>query len=179
MNIKQLIKRLRDFPAAYLIIILGFVFLTGFNIEERKDLQNPGQPLEERAAQDSLPKAKDDLWSNFSKCKINLIEDKKADIYTYGITYTPEVKAMEGKEISIRGFMLPLEATEKFKHFILSKRTPTCAFCPPGQPNEIIDVWTDKPVEWNENIVKVTGKLQFIENKQLGVFFKIKDAKLN
>lgn len=71
-------------------------------IEERKDLQTGSQPSEERAAQDKI-------WSDFAKCKVNMIEDTKNDVYNYGINYTPEVKAMAGKEITVDGFMLPLE----------------------------------------------------------------------
>ena len=88
-----------------------------------------------------------------------------------------QVKAMEGKQFTISGFMLPLEATEKFHHFILSKRTPTCPFCPPGEPNEIVDVWTEQPVSWDEDIIKVTGMFELMTNSELGLFFKVSKAK--
>lgn len=93
-----------------LFAILAFFSLTAMTIEERKDLKDPrlNQPPEERAAQDKLPQAQDGIWDKLTKCKVNLIEDAKKDIYQYGITYTPEVKAMAGKEVTIDGFMLPL-----------------------------------------------------------------------
>ena len=72
--------------------------------------------------------------------------------------------------------MLPLEPSEKFTHFLLSKRTPTCPFCPPGKPNDIIEVFTDKPVTWDEGIVVVNGTLRFTRNPELGLFFQLKDA---
>lgn len=163
------------------IALTVFCSITAMTTEERKDLRDMRltQPPEERMAQGKLPQSKDNIWNTFTSCKINLIEDAKNDVYEYGITYTPEVKAMAGKEITITGFMLPLEATEKFQHFILSKRTPTCPFCPPGQPNEVIDVWTDKPISWDENLVKVKGMLEFINDRKLGMFFKISKAHVN
>lgn len=176
----KIIRKLRDFPAAYTkqsfiinfcCLALAFIFLSGFSVESAK-------PPEVQAAQEKLRKSKDSLWEDFAECKINTTADIMNDRYLYGITYTPKVKKLEGKEITISGFMLPLEATEKFKHFLLARRAPTCAFCPPGQPNEIIDVWTDKPVQWDDNIVKVTGKFNFMENKELGVFFQMKDSKI-
>jgi len=133
----------------------------------------PTQPADERAAQENLPKAKDETWERLGKCKVTMSEDTKNDMYVYGINYTPEVKAMEGKDITITGFMLPLEASEKFKHFILSKRTPTCPFCPPGEPNEIIDVYTAQPVSWIESAIKIRGKFGFTKDQQLGMFFKM------
>ena len=152
------------------LILAAFLLLSGFS--EQKAPANIGQPTDERKAQDALPQANDDMWKTFGKCKVHL--DQKN--YKYSIDYTPEVKAMERKEITVSGFMLPLESTEKFKHFLLSKRTPTCPFCPPGEPNEIVEVFTKKPVTWDEGIVVVTGKFGFTSNPELGLFFQLKDA---
>src|SRR5262249_15317611 len=85
------------------------------------------QPMDERKAQDMLTQSHDSQWSTFAKCKVKL-DPKK---YIYSIELTPEVKAMDGQPLTISGFMLPLEPKEKFTHYLLSKRTPTCPFCPP------------------------------------------------
>ena len=140
----------------------------------KQDSSTLGQPLEERKAQDKLPKSKDPMWVLLAKTKIHL-EEKKG---LYSAAYPDEVKALVGTQVTISGFMLPLEATEKFKHFIISKRTPTCPFCPPGEPNEIADVWLETPVKWSEDVVKVTGTFELMNNAQLGMFFKITKAKI-
>jgi len=139
----------------------------------KQDSSTLGQPLEERKAQDKLPKSKDPMWEILAKTKI------KSDFAKgyFSAEYPPEVKALVGKEITISGFMLPLESTESFKHFILSKRTPTCPFCPPGEPNEIIDVWMDKAVKWDEDTIKVSGTFELMNNTELGLFFKLTKAK--
>ncbi len=144
--------------------------LCGFTVEQAP--AGVGQPGDERKAQDALPQAQDDIWKTFAKCKVHLDQKK----YTYSIDYTAEVKTMEGKQVTVSGFMLPLESTEKFTHFLLSKRTPTCAFCPPGEPNEIVEVFTKEPVTWAEDIVVVTGTMKFTTNPELGLFFQLKDA---
>lgn len=129
----------------------------------------------ERKAQEKLPQSKDGIWSVLGKCKVHY-DPKK---YTYSITFTDEVKAMEGKPFTVSGFMLPLEPKEQFNHFLLSKRTPTCAFCPPGEPNEIVDIYTKKPVKWEEGLVIVTGTMRFTNNPDLGLFFQMKDAEMS
>lgn len=158
-------KTLRPALAAAAIILL-----CGFTVEQAPE--GIGQPADERQAQDALPQSYDDMWNVFGKCTVHL--DKKN--YTYSIDYTPEVKAMEHKQITISGFMLPLESEETFNHFLLSKRTPTCPFCPPGEPNEIVEVFTKEPVAWDEGIVTVTGTMRFTKNPELGLFFQLKDA---
>ena len=152
------------------LILAAFLVSSGFSKQDAP--ANIGQPIDERKAQDALPQSHDDIWKTFGKCKVHLDQKK----YMYSIDFTPEVKAMEGKEVTVSGFMLPLESTEKFRHFLLSKRTPTCFFCPPGEPNEIVEVFTKKPVTWDEGIVVVTGKFGFTSNPELGLFFQLKDA---
>ena len=132
------------------------------------------QPLDERKAQDSLPQSRDPIWQKLGETKI--IVSKKEGYYSAKIP--SDVRLLSGKQVAIKGFMLPLESTEKFKHFLVSKRTPTCPFCPPGEPNEIIDVWTDVPVAWTEDMVTVKGTFQLMNDKEMGLFFKLKDAKL-
>lgn len=132
-----------------------------------------GQPDDERKVQDNLPIAKDSLWTVFAKTKVSMDADKS----TYKAAIPDDIKKMVGEKIKISGFILPLETTEKFKHFLLSKRTPTCAFCPPGSPNEIIEVYTDEPIAWLDELVTFEGVFSLIDNQEMGVFFEMKKAK--
>lgn len=150
-------------PCRLLFLPMMLLALSGFMTEEISA---------ERRAQDKLPQSQDEMWKTFGACKVHY-DNKK---YTYSITYTPEVKALAGKKITVSGFMLPLESKEQFTHFLLSKRTPTCPFCPPGEPNEIVEVFSKKPVKWDDGMVIVTGPLSFTTNPDLGLFFQIKDA---
>lgn len=89
-----------------------------------------------------LPKSHVPMWAVLGKTKIDVDED--AGVYL--AKFPPEVKALDGKKVTIKGFMLPLESSERFNYFLLSKRTPTCYYCPPGEPNEIVDVNVAFPV---------------------------------
>ena len=154
--------------AACLLAVL--VSVSAFSKQENAAALS--QPSDERKAQDALPQANDPMWTSLTACKVHY-DDKK---HTYSVTYTPEVKAMEGQQETITGFMMPLEPTEKFNHFLLSKRTPTCPFCPPGEPNEIVEIFTKKPMKYTEGMLVVTGTMKFTLNPDLGLFFQLKDA---
>src|SRR5690349_502048 len=105
-----------------IIVAFSFFLLCGFSL----------QPLDERKTQDSLPMSKNPLWETLKKTKIK-VDKKRGD---YSAVIPQNVKGMSGKELTVSGFMMPLESKDKFTHFLLSKRTPTCPFCPPGEPNE-------------------------------------------
>lgn len=132
------------------------------------------QPLDERKAQDTLPQSRHPVWATLAKTKIKIDELKGL----YSAVVPANVKALSGKEMTVSGFMLPLESKQKFKHFLLSKRTPTCPFCPPGEPNEVIDVWMQGPVAYTEDLVTVRGNFVLMNDREMGLFFKLSKAKL-
>ena len=132
------------------------------------------QPLDERKAQEALPMSQSPIWQILGKTKITA-DDKQG---YFNAVIPAAVKALAGKEVTVSGFMMPLESKEKFTHFLLAKRTPTCPFCPPGEPNEIIEVWTGKAVSYTENVITVKGIFALMNNRDMGVFFKLKEAKI-
>ncbi len=147
--------------------------------KDSDEFQSILQPEEERQAQDTLPKSNDILWSVLAKTKL-----KKTDNPDIVKPHFPnEVLSLDGKSVIISGFMLPMESTEKFTHFMLSKRTPTCFFCAPGTQAEIIEVFASKPTIWESDLIKVKGTIKLLHKEEGSAdssffFFQIKDAKI-
>ena len=113
----------------------------------------------------------DPIWRNFAKCKIKLDQN-----LSYKITYAPSVIPMGGKKITISGFIQPIEAKDKFSHFLLTKNAPTCAYCPPSKPNEVVEVFSFKPLTWKQDLVTISGTLILVNDSNNGIFFQMKDA---
>jgi uncharacterized protein len=133
-----------------------------------------GQPPDESALQKTLPQVRDELWSKFVRCKLDYDEDKG----TYSIRLTPEVKALDGKTITVRGFILPMDGSDRTQHFLISRNTPVCLYCPPGAPNEVVEVQTLRTVPWTDKIVSVTGKLRLINDEEKALFFRMENAQV-
>lgn len=94
----------------------------------------------------------------------------------FNISYTQDTKDLVGKKLVVKGFIMPLEASEKFTHFLLTKSTPSCFFCPPENTNETIDIYLTKAITWDENMIAVKGVFELNNNLDLGLFFKIDNA---
>jgi uncharacterized protein len=137
-------------------------------------MQPTGQPLDEIAAQRGLPRMQDAVWSKLVKCKLDYDEENG----TYSIKATPEVKALDGKTITLRGFVLPMDGSDRTSHFLISRNTPVCMYCPPGQPNEVVEVYTSHPIAWTEKPVSVTGKFTLINDQEKAIFFKVENAEV-
>ena len=128
-----------------------------------------GQPADERAAQNKLPHAQSPVWAKFLASKVSY--NNRTGLYS--IAVTPEVKDLAGKPVTINGFVLPLDGSDHTSHFLLTRNTPVCMFCPPGEPNEVVEVISPHPILWTDKIVSVTGPLKLINNGEKGMFFQI------
>jgi hypothetical protein len=132
------------------------------------------QPANEIASQKLLPQVRDELWAKLVKCKLDYNEDKG----TYSIHVTPEVKALDGKTITVKGFVLPMDGSDRTQHFLISRNTPVCMYCPPGQPNEVVEVQAKRPIAWTNKVVAITGKLSLINDGEQALFFRIEDGEV-
>ena len=90
--------------------------------------------------------------------------------------FSGTVAALDQKEITVQGFMLPLDMGEKHALFILSAVAPTCAFCIPGGPEAVVEVRAKRPVAYTDNPVTVTGRLSVLKDDPTGVFYRLTDA---
>lgn len=132
----------------------------------------PGQSAEvvqERAVQQDLPKSADPLWAVLRTTKI--LEDRRTGLFT--ARHSPQVQALAGQTLTLSGFMVPIEQEEMTRHFLVSRYTPVCLFCPPGDPNEVVEVRTRKPLKASYDMVKVTGTFSLANNGEKGLFFRL------
>jgi uncharacterized protein len=131
-----------------------------------------GQPPEERAAQRALPRSRAPLWAVLAHTRIG--ENDKTGDYT--VAFPAEVKALNGQAVTLTGFMMPLDAQRRSRHFLLAKYTPVCPFCPPGEPNEVVEVTVGQGVPVTDRLLTVSGKLALINNAEKGLFFRVDAA---
>lgn len=163
---------MRRFVLAFLCIVTlsGFSIMDGGEItQENIQLLDPNDP-----ANANMPKSDDPLWDTLMTSKV----DVNGDTGAYRIAFSDAVRALDGKYIKISGFLMPLEATETFSHVLLSRKAPSCFFCLPGGPNEMIEVYTDKPIGWSDNMVIFEGRLKLVKDEETGMVYVMEKAKL-
>lgn len=131
-----------------------------------------GQPLSERKVQATLPQSGAALWRTLVTTQIR----ENTNAGTFSAVHPPAVRALVNTNVQISGFMLPLDTTTRSRHFLLSKATPTCFFCPPGAPNEVIEVYATTPIPITDKLVVVTGRFALINDQEKGMFFRVNNA---
>jgi hypothetical protein len=106
--------------------------------------------------------SKIDMWDAFAKTKFEPKYHEKLGEYLFAPTFTAELKALEGKEVSLEGYYVPF-APEGGNYIILSKFPMSqCFFCGGGGPESIVEVYFAKglPKFQIDDLVTVKGKLK-------------------
>ena len=107
-------------------------------------------------------------------------DKKKYDYQYYKPDFSKEVKELEGKEVTIKGFMFPLGAADEQKLFLLGPFPVGCPFHYHVAPALIVEVHAEKaPVKFSYDPVLVKGKLALVINDvENNTFYRLTDAEL-
>jgi hypothetical protein len=121
-------------------------------------------------------------WKLFGATKETDVKGKADDGYDfqyYKPGFTPELKALDGKDIVVKGFMFPLDEDEKQKLFLLGPFPVSCPFHYHVGPSLVIEVHADgNPVKFSYDPVVITGKLQLVsDDPENSTFYRVLDAK--
>jgi uncharacterized protein len=84
--------------------------------------------------------------------------------------------ALNQKNQRVQGFMMPLEAGEKQRHFLLSSVPMSCGFCVPGGPESMVEVRTKTPVAYTLEPVTVEGRFQVLLDDPYGLYYRVTEA---
>lgn len=90
--------------------------------------------------------------------------------------FSNNITVLDKKEVKLQGFMLPLDMGEKQKRFILTAMPPSCAFCLPGGPDQLVEVQAKAPVKYGFEPIVLTGRLQVLRDDPMGLYYRLVDA---
>jgi uncharacterized membrane protein YcgQ (UPF0703/DUF1980 family) len=121
-----------------------------------------------------------DMWKEFAKTKFEPKYDEKIGEYIYHPSFTPDLKALLGKEVILEGFYVPF-APEDGDYIIISKFPMSqCFFCGVGGPESVAEVTLkDGSQKFQvDDLITVKGKLKLNTENPEHMNFLIIDAVL-
>jgi len=91
--------------------------------------------------------------------------------------FSDKVKALSGKEIIIKGYIIPVEGYKSHKEFILSAFPYNmCFFCGGAGPETVMEVESTKPVLYQADAIYLKGTLELNADDINRLMYKIVDA---
>ena len=111
----------------------------------------------------------------------DLLKTLSLDQKTKELVAPPELKKVLGQEISIKGFMMPLDYDSKaVSEFLFMPYIPACMHVPPPPPNQLVLVKMKKGTTVVPSFypVEISGKISIDTNKDLESSYKMEGLKL-
>ena len=97
---------------------------------------------------------------------------------TYIPTFSEEIEALNGQEVRLAGFMIPLDFSQVQSNFLISMLPGDgCYFHMPGGAESIAEVRAEEGVEFSYDTIEMVGTLQVLKDDPYGLLYRIVDAK--
>ena len=116
-----------------------------------------------------LDHADDRRWTILHDVRIRADDAKGVYIATFGRDMTD----LEGRPFTITGYMLPVETGLDARHFVLTRRSTGCPFCPPNEPTEAIEVFAVTPLAYTHAPIAVKGRMHLVRTTAQGLFYRL------
>ncbi len=114
-------------------------------------------------------------WSTMADVDYEKSEDEYGEIYIP--KFGENVKAMEGKQVSLKGFIIPFEGMFEPKHIILSSLPiAACFFCGGSGPETVAEAYLEEEIDYTAKPVTVTGILKLNNTDYDQLMYILNDA---
>lgn len=117
----------------------------------------------------------DNLWEVLAQYTYD-----RSRLFDFVVTFSEDVQALDGTEITLQGFIIPLDQGVNITHFLLSTYPlADCYFCLPGGPESFVEVRTEEPILFTFEPIQIQGTLSVLkqdEIKELGLFYRMNEA---
>ncbi len=119
------------------------------------------------------------VWKTLSKVEIKTKFNESLGFHVEYPIFSDEIKALDGKEITLSGFMMPLAELRGENYFVLSLLPfNNCFFCGGAGPETVMEVFSKKQIDFTEKKIKVKGKLTINPDDPMRLMYILKEAVL-
>ncbi len=116
-------------------------------------------------------------WKTFAKVEYEKSQDEYGEIYVP--KFVEEIQALEGKVITLPGYIIPFEGLFKPEEIIISSLPiASCFFCGSGGPETVAKAYLKSAIDYQSKLVQVTGTLSLNNKDANELMFILKDAKV-
>ncbi|MEM0993152.1 MAG: hypothetical protein AAGI49_08950 [Bacteroidota bacterium] len=119
------------------------------------------------------------MWKTLSKITFKKQYDEMLGFKVDVPIFSDAVKHFEGKEIEIKGYIIPVEGYKGHKEFIFSAFPYNmCFFCGGAGPETVMEVYAKEEIEYTAEAVYLKGTLELNDSDINRLMFALKDATL-
>jgi hypothetical protein len=119
------------------------------------------------------------IWKTLAKITYKKQYDELMGFKIDIPVFSDDIKALEGKEIEVKGYIIPVEGYKSHNEFIFSAFPYNmCFFCGGAGPETVMEVVSTDPVKYTAEQIVLKGKLSLNSDDINRLMFQLTDAKL-
>lgn len=118
-------------------------------------------------------------WKSLSKITFTKEYDEIMGFKVDKPVFSDEIKAMEGKEIIVKGYIIPVEGYASHKEFIFSAFPYNmCFFCGGAGPETVMEIEAMEPIKYTAEQIYLKGILSLNSDDINHLMYKLSDVTL-
>lgn len=123
--------------------------------------------------------AQADIWQKFGKVTFKSAFDKSVGYHVQSPIFTPEIKALNGKNVTIKGYIVPMNEAKGY--FAISLYPyQTCYFCGGAGIETVVEVYSKGKLKYTNQAVTLKGKLKLNDFDIMNhLVFILEDAEIS
>ena len=119
------------------------------------------------------------VWKTLSKITFKKEYDEMMGFKVDIPVFSEEVKALEDKEVTIKGYIIPVEGYKSHNEFVFSAYPYNmCFFCGGAGPETVMEVYSSEPIKYTAEPIVIRGKLELNDSDMNRLIYALHDAKL-
>jgi hypothetical protein len=121
--------------------------------------------------------AQDNTWKTLSKVSYRKEYDELMGFKIDKPVFSDFIKNLEGKQVTLKGYIIPVEGYKSHKEFIFSAFPYSmCFFCGGAGPETVMEVKAKEAVKYTTESIVLTGILRLNSDDINRLMFKLDNA---
>ena len=118
------------------------------------------------------------LWKTLAKITYKKEYDEFLGFKIDKPVFSDEIKALDGKEVTVKGFIIPTDGYKSHKEFVFSAFPySSCFFCGGAGPESVMEVVTTEPITYVAESIVLKGKLKLNSSDVNKLMYALTDAR--
>jgi len=125
------------------------------------------------------PAQSENLWKTLSKITFRKQYDEMLGFKVDVPVFSEEVQRLEGKEVTVKGYIIPVEGYKGHKEFVFSAYPYSmCFFCGGAGPETVMEVTAKSPIQYSTEAITLRGILHLNSDDINRLLYALTDAEL-
>ena len=127
----------------------------------------------------SLKAQDDNLWKSLANLTFKKEYDEMLGFKVDVPVFNDDLKALAGKEVTVKGYIIPVEGYKSHTEFVFSAYPYNmCFFCGGAGPETVMEVYAAEAIKYTAEPVTIKGTLELNDSDINRLIYALNDAVL-